>query len=103
MSLRLRCAKNRSSALVAENNEIADLLLCCSHTVVNGIMSHHAVSQLITEPTVGMVVFFVLHTPPLYCKTGVYSGIVILCEAVLACTHNLCFRGGSNVYPQSMF
>ena len=34
-----------------------DLLLCCSHTVVNGLLSHRVASQLITEPTVGIVVF----------------------------------------------
>ena len=44
----------------------ADLLLCCSHTVLNGLLSHYVASQLITEPTVGMVVF-------LYCTPHHYK------------------------------
>ena len=41
----------------------ADLLLCCSRTVINRILLRHVASQLITEPTVGMVVFCIV----LYC------------------------------------
>ena len=85
--------KKRSNALVAEKNEIADqivaqadLLLCCSHTVVNGILAHHVASQLINEPTFGMVVFFCIAHPPLYSKTGIYRGIVIL---IFALKHRL--------------
>ena len=68
-------SKNRSSALVAKNNEIADLLLCCSHTVVNGILSHHAVYQLITEQTVGMVVFLYC-TPHFYIVKLAFTGVL---------------------------